>query len=110
MRNIYEKQLVCKTSRCIRGVLVKAGDYGAKSCEIKHNSGKPATTCEESCASSTCLMIVLRGQPAWFCALMLFNYSCFIVLGSGPVRNCLNYPATLKPKGCNGMMTVDLAS
>ena len=26
------------------------------------------------------------------------------------VRNCLNYPATLESKGCNGIMSIDLAS
>ena len=48
--------------RCIRGVLVRAGNFGIEGPGFE--SGTRATTRGESCASSTCPMIDLRGQPA----------------------------------------------
>ena len=62
--------------RCIRGVLVRACNFGIIGREFEPNTEKPATTSSESCASSTCPMIVLRGQPAGSLALLVLNYSC----------------------------------
>ena len=45
---------------------------------------QPLTTCGKSCASSTFPMIILRGQLAGSRKLMVLNYSCCVVLGSGP--------------------------
>ena len=71
-------------SLCILGVLLKAGNYVTKGHEFKPKTGNPATTCGESCASSTCPMIVLRVQPTGSRAQMVFNYSHCVVLGFGP--------------------------
>ena len=53
--------------------------------------------------------LFLEDNPTGSRVPMVFNYSCCVVLGSGLVRNCLNYPATSESKGCNGIMAIDLA-
>ena len=74
----------------------------SKILEFQPNMGKPANTCGKSCASSTCPMMVLRGQPLCIpCADGIKLQSLLSVrFWTSPVRNCLKYPA-MGTKSCS---------